>query len=117
MPTGARASRRASASSAAFARRSAAPCCPTSTTSPGSGRPPALGRPEHAPPRRPPAAPGGAHRDPRRARPTSMMDNRLKLAERVLRLEAEGILGLLPRLDARFLKAVDLFPGSIRLAL
>ncbi len=37
-----------------------------------------------------------------------MTDNRLKLAERVLRLEAEGILGLLPRLDARFLKAVDL---------
>ena len=36
------------------------------------------------------------------------MDNRLKLAERVLRLEVEGILGLLPRLDARFLKAVDL---------
>ena len=35
-------------------------------------------------------------------------DNRLKLAERVLKLEAEGILGLLPRLDARFLKAVDL---------
>ncbi|MBI3028567.1 MAG: KpsF/GutQ family sugar-phosphate isomerase [Candidatus Rokubacteria bacterium] len=34
--------------------------------------------------------------------------DRLKLAERVLRLEAEGILGLLPRLDARFLKAVDL---------
>ncbi len=37
-----------------------------------------------------------------------MMDKRLKLAERVLRLEAEGILGLLPRLDARFVKAVDL---------
>ncbi len=37
-----------------------------------------------------------------------MMDKRLTLAERVLRLEAEGILGLLPRLDARFLKAVDL---------
>ncbi|OGK96047.1 MAG: D-arabinose 5-phosphate isomerase [Candidatus Rokubacteria bacterium RIFCSPLOWO2_02_FULL_68_19] len=36
------------------------------------------------------------------------MDNRLKLAERVLRLEAEAILGLLPRLDTRFLKAVDL---------
>lgn len=36
------------------------------------------------------------------------MDKRLTLAERVLRLEAEGILGLLPRLDARFLKAVDL---------
>lgn len=35
-------------------------------------------------------------------------DNRLRLAERVLKLEAEGILGLLPRLDARFLKAVDL---------
>ena len=33
---------------------------------------------------------------------------RLTLAERVLRLEAEGILGLVPRLDARFLKAVDL---------
>ena len=39
------------------------------------------------------------------------MDNRLKLAERVLRLEVEGILGLLPRLDARFLKAVDLLHG------
>ncbi len=37
-----------------------------------------------------------------------MTDKRLTLAERVLRLEAEGILGLLPRLDARFLKAVDL---------
>jgi len=36
------------------------------------------------------------------------MDKRLQLAERVLRLEAEGILGLLPRLDARFVKAVDL---------
>ncbi len=35
----------------------------------------------------------------------------LKLAERVLRLEAEGILGLLPRIDARFLKAVDLLHG------
>ncbi len=33
---------------------------------------------------------------------------RLTLAERVLRLEAEGILGLVARLDARFLKAVDL---------
>jgi len=37
-----------------------------------------------------------------------MTDKRLTLAERVLRLEAEGILGLLPRLDTRFLKAVDL---------
>ena len=36
------------------------------------------------------------------------IERRLKLAERVLRLEAEGILGLLPRLDARFLRAVDL---------
>lgn len=35
-------------------------------------------------------------------------DDRLKLAERVLRLEAEGILGLVSRLDARFLKVVDL---------
>ncbi|MBI4589365.1 MAG: KpsF/GutQ family sugar-phosphate isomerase [Candidatus Rokubacteria bacterium] len=31
----------------------------------------------------------------------------LELAERVLRIEAEGILGLIPRLDAGFLKAVD----------
>ena len=37
-----------------------------------------------------------------------MNDKRLTLAARVLKLEAEGILGLLPRLDARFLKAVDL---------
>lgn len=35
-------------------------------------------------------------------------DDRLKLAGRVLRLEAEGILGLVSRLDARFLKVVDL---------
>lgn len=35
----------------------------------------------------------------------------LQLAERVLRLEAEGILGLVPRLDDRFLKAVDLLRG------
>jgi arabinose-5-phosphate isomerase len=32
----------------------------------------------------------------------------LGLAERVLRLEAEGILALIPRLGARFLKAVDM---------
>jgi len=32
----------------------------------------------------------------------------LRLAERVLRIEAEGILALVPRLDARFLRAVEL---------
>ncbi len=37
-----------------------------------------------------------------------MTERLLKLAERVLRIEAEGILGLVPRLDARFLGAVDL---------
>lgn len=37
-----------------------------------------------------------------------MSDGRLRLAERVLRLEAEGILGLIPRLDARFLRALEL---------
>jgi arabinose-5-phosphate isomerase len=35
----------------------------------------------------------------------------LALAERVLRLEAAGILGLCPRLDARFVKAVELLHG------
>ena len=37
-----------------------------------------------------------------------MTDRILKLAERVLRLEAEGILGLAERLDARFLRALEL---------
>lgn len=37
-----------------------------------------------------------------------MKDRILKLAERVLRLEAEGILGLAERLDARFLRALEL---------
>ena len=40
-----------------------------------------------------------------------MSERLLKLAERVLRVEAEGILGLVPRLDARFLRAVDLLHG------
>ncbi len=35
----------------------------------------------------------------------------LKLAERVLRIEAEAIQGLVPRLDARFLEAVELLHG------
>lgn len=35
----------------------------------------------------------------------------LALAERVLKLEAESILGLCPRLDARFVKAVELLHG------
>ncbi len=35
-------------------------------------------------------------------------EHHLRLAERVLRLEAEGILGLVPRLDGRFLRAVTL---------
>lgn len=37
-----------------------------------------------------------------------MTDPLLKLAERVLRVEAEGILGLVGRLDARFLRALQL---------
>ena len=37
-----------------------------------------------------------------------MSDPLLKLAERVLRIEAEGILGLVPRLDERFLRALEL---------
>jgi len=37
-----------------------------------------------------------------------MTDSLLKLAERVLRLEAEGILGLIERLDERFLRALEL---------
>jgi arabinose-5-phosphate isomerase len=36
------------------------------------------------------------------------MSDARRIAERVLRLEAEGILGLIPRLDARFDRAVDL---------
>lgn len=37
-----------------------------------------------------------------------MREDLLKLAARVLRVEAEGILGLVPRLDERFLHAVNL---------
>jgi arabinose-5-phosphate isomerase len=37
-----------------------------------------------------------------------MREDLLKLAARVLRLEAEGILGLVPRLDERFLQALHL---------
>jgi arabinose-5-phosphate isomerase len=37
-----------------------------------------------------------------------MREDLLKLAARVLRVEAEGILGLLPRLDERFLNALNL---------
>lgn len=37
-----------------------------------------------------------------------MNDPLLKVAERVLRIEAEGILGLVPRLDARFLRALEI---------
>ncbi len=37
-----------------------------------------------------------------------MNDPLLKLAERVLRIEAEGILGLVPRLDERFLRALEI---------
>jgi arabinose-5-phosphate isomerase len=40
-----------------------------------------------------------------------MNDRLLKLAERVLRIEAEGVLGLVPRLDERFLNAVNLLHG------
>ena len=40
-----------------------------------------------------------------------MSERLLKLAERVLRLEAEGILGLVPRLAGPFLKAADLLHG------
>ncbi len=40
-----------------------------------------------------------------------MSDHLLKLAERVLRIEAEAIQDLLPRLDARFLEAVELLHG------
>lgn len=37
-----------------------------------------------------------------------MNDPLLKVAERVLRIEAEGILGLVPRLDERFLRALEI---------
>lgn len=37
-----------------------------------------------------------------------MSDPVLKLAERVLRIEAEGVLGLVPRLDARFLRVLEI---------
>lgn len=40
-----------------------------------------------------------------------MREDLLKLAARVLRVEAEGLLGLIPRLDERFLSALDLFQG------
>src|SRR5207247_2629624 len=35
-----------------------------------------------------------------------------RLAERVLRLEAEAILGLIPKLDANFERAIELLRGS-----
>jgi arabinose-5-phosphate isomerase len=40
-----------------------------------------------------------------------MREDLLQLAAKVLRLEAEGILGLVPRLDERFLRALDLLNG------
>lgn len=40
-----------------------------------------------------------------------MNEHLLKLAERVLRIEAEALLGLVPRLDARFLEAAELLHG------
>jgi arabinose-5-phosphate isomerase len=40
-----------------------------------------------------------------------MNEHLLDLAQRVLRMEADAILGLVPRLDARFLRAVELFRG------
>ncbi len=66
-----------------------------------AGRPPALRRAEHAPPRRPAAAARRGPRDPRRA-PAAHAGDRidrariLALAERVLRLEAEAVLALVP---------------------
>lgn len=40
-----------------------------------------------------------------------MREDILKLAARVLRVEAEGLLGLIPRLDERFLRAIELLQG------
>ena len=37
-----------------------------------------------------------------------MREDLLKLAAKVLRVEGEGILGLIPRLDTRFLRALEL---------
>src|SRR6185369_12465908 len=77
-------------------------------------RPSALGRTEHAAHRRSPAAPGTARRD-RRGRdvmsPEPKPDLR-RLAERVLRIEAEAILGLIPKLDEGFERAVELLRGG-----
>src|SRR5204863_7063582 len=84
-------------------------------------RPAALRRTEHAADRRPAAAPRRDHRDRCGARlitlggmgSPSALDSMTRrdlrqLAERVLRLEAEAILGLIPKLDASFDRAVDL---------
>src|SRR5262249_56305282 len=75
-------------------------------------RAPAVRRPQHAPPRRSPTAPrrvaGGAGR---RRRALMDRDRLVALAERVLRLEAQAILDLCPRLDERFARAVAMLHG------
>src|SRR4029077_11828406 len=73
----------------------------------------ALGRAEHAAHRRPAAAARTARRH-RSRRPPVSVDKKpdlRRLAERVLRLEAEAILGLIPKLDERFERAVELLRG------
>src|SRR5207247_10807620 len=71
-------------------------------------RPPTGGRPEHAEDRRPAAAVARAsgHHDGGQG----MTDAR-RLAERVLRLEAEAILALIAKLDERLDRAVALLQG------
>src|SRR5256885_16972730 len=71
-------------------------------------RPPTVGRPEHAEDRRPAAAVARAsgHHDGGQG----MTDAR-RLAERVLRLEAEAILALIAKLDERLDRAVALLQG------
>src|SRR5437899_4377867 len=73
-------------------------------------RPSALGRAEYAAYRRPAATPGTARSD-RSGRPAVSAEKTpdlRRLAERVLRIEAEAILGLIAKLDERFERAVEL---------
>src|SRR5439155_10580400 len=77
------------------------------------GRPAALRRPEHAAHRRFTTAARRSARHPprsRRAASVSMPDLR-QIAERVLRLEADAILALVPKLDAGFAHAVETLRG------
>src|SRR5256714_10734022 len=73
-------------------------------------RSPPLRRTEHAAHRRPAGAPPGARRH-RRGPPHVSRGGLRRLAERVLRLEAEAILGLIPKLDASFDRAVEILRG------